>query len=777
MISSEALAHPDATKGLAAKEIAVAGMTCGACATTIEAAVRRVDGVSACDVDFAGEVLRYEGEASPEAVRAAVRAAGFEAPKREDAPRAASAVVPAEGGPWAFLRWAVTRRKLRPVLIAAPLALPGLILGEILGSEAPWVALSSLVAAVIAGAPVALAAWRAIAVSRRITIHVLMTVATVGAIGIGAFAEAGMLMVLFGVGEALEAWSAGRARSAIRSLSALAPEWALRLRRADGFAVEGAGETVAAADLSMGDVVLVRPGERLPADGEVVAGASAIDQASVTGESVPVPKEAGDAVFAATVNGVGALEVRVGRAVGESVVARIAQLVTDARARRAPIERLVDHFAAVYTPAVVLLAAAVAFLPPLITGQPLLAEIGGRPGWLYRGLALLVVACPCALVIGTPVAIVSAVGAAARRGVLVKGGEALERLAGVQAVTFDKTGTLTLGEPRVVGLVAADCDAGEDGGVCELPMVPASTRCDACDDMLSLAGAVEWRSEHPLARAVVAAVEARGEGPMPRAEAVEALPGRGVRGRVAGREVLVASHRHFDEVLPHGEAECAAIDADAAHGLTPMLVGADGAYLGRINLSDAVRDNAAEAVCELRLWLGDEAVVMLTGDGPAAARLVGAAVGIEPPQTHDSLLPADKPHIIEQLRERFGSVMMVGDGINDTPALAVADVGVAMGGPGGTAQAMETADVALMGGDLRRLPRAIRLARAGRQRVREIIGLTIAIKVGYAALTVVGLGTMWGAVLADVGASVLATAMGLNLLRWGRPTAEVDSVP
>jgi Cd2+/Zn2+-exporting ATPase len=776
---------------LAVIEMPVRGMDCGSCAATIESAVKRVDGVDRCDVDFAGEVLRYEGAAAPEAVRKAVEAAGFEAPVPGAAAQdgAAPPEAAATGGILGFLRWAVGRRDVRPVLIALPLALPGLIFGEILGIEAAWVSVSSIAAAAIAGGPVLLAAWRALVVSRRITIHVLMTVATIGAIGIGAFAEAGMLMVLFGVGEALEGWSAGRAREAIRSLSALAPETAERLRRADGTPIAGGRETVAADALSVGDVVLVRPGDRVPSDGEVVVGVSAIDQAAVTGESMPVPKEPGAPVFGATVNGAGALEVRITHAFHESVVARIARMVTEARSKRAPIERLVDRFAAVYTPAVVVIAAAVAFLPPLVLGQPLLGEIDGRPGWLYRGLALLVVACPCALVIGTPVAVVSAIGAAARRGVLVKGGEALERLARVKAVTFDKTGTLTIGEPEVVGLVAVDCNLGFEGVACAVPSLRGANgagslsngarivggtaaeavgRCVACDDLLSLADAVERRSEHPLARAVVSAVEARGGSRLPDAEAVEAMPGRGVRGKVNGHEVVVASHRHFDETMPHDAALCAAIDADAALGLTPMLVGADGTYLGRINLSDAVRDSAPEAVAELRARLGAEAVVMLTGDGPAAARLVGAAVGVADGQVLDSLMPADKTEAVHELRARHGAVMMIGDGINDTPALAAADIGVAMGGPRGTAQALETADVALMSGDLRRVPWAMRLARAARLRVREIIGITIAIKVGYAALTIVGLGTMWGAVLADVGASVLATAMGLRLLHWGR---------
>ncbi len=857
--------------------LTVLGMDCGACATTVEAAVRRVDGVSACSVDFAGETLAYEGDADPEAVRAAVRAAGFVAP----APSAEGGAVQAAsspeqaaaGGILGFLRWTSQRPETRLILIAAPLALPGLIFGEILQRGSFWVDVSSLAAAAIAGVPVMVAAWRALTVSRRITIHVLMTVATFGAIGIGAFAEAGMLMVLFGVGEALEGWSAGRAREAIRSLAVLAPETAVRLRRADATPVPCGRETVPAAQLMVGDEVLVLPGERLPADGEVIAGASSIDQAAVTGESVPVIKEAGAAVFAATVNGEGALEIRVSRAADESVVARIARMVTKARANRAPIERLVDRFAARYTPTVVLVAAAVAFLPPLLLGQPLLGEIGGRPAWLYRGLALLVVACPCALVIGTPVAVVSAIGAAARRGVLIKGGEAMERLARVHAITFDKTGTLTMGEPEVVGIVSADCLPAVAGLACAVPRrtsatalqsatgamnragdrsvgdpeegstsaeraatanrspdganwgatngstsaaagnleigsgdgsaddsahgsangssnesttsstTPSTTpstngeRCDACDDLLSLAGAVERRSEHPLARAVVAAEAARGGIRLPDAESVVALPGRGVRGRVGARDVLVASHRHFDEAVPHDAALCASIEADAALGLTPMLVGSDGTYLGRINLSDAVRDSAPEAVAALRRRLGDDAVVMLTGDGPAAARLVGDVVGVLPEHVYDSLMPEDKPRIVQQVRAKHGAVMMIGDGINDTPALAVADVGVAMGGPRGSAQAMETADIALMNDDLRRVPWAIDLAKAGRRRVREIIGVTIAIKIGYALLTVVGLGTLWGAVLADVGASVLATVMGLRLLRWrgdadlGGPTA------
>jgi Cd2+/Zn2+-exporting ATPase len=420
------------------------------------------------------------------------------------------------------------------------------------------------------------------------------------------------------------------------------------------------------------------------------------------------------------------------------------------------VQRLVDRFAHWYTPAVVVLAVLVAIIPPLALGQPFWNPTPDEFGWFYRALALLVVACPCALVISTPVSVISALSVAARHGVLIKGGAPLEALSAVHAVAFDKTGTLTAGAPSVVAVRAAACAATTDG---------AGGHCDSCDEVLALAHAVERRSEHPLAQAVVQAATRHGlEQRYPPAEGVTALVGRGVVGQVQERTITIGSHRHFDTHVPHDERHCAAAARDAALGYTPVLVSADGAYVGTIMLADTVRTTSRAAVAHLTR-LGVKAVVMLTGDQRATATAIGAEVGVT--EVRAELLPEQKVQAVEELRRRYGAVAMVGDGINDTPALAAANVGIAIGGAhGGTNQAMETADVTLMSDDLRRLPFAIRLSRAALRTVTVNVALSIGTKLIFLALALVGLGTLWMAVLADVGTALLVTLNGMRLLRY-----------
>jgi Zn2+/Cd2+-exporting ATPase len=507
-------------------------------------------------------------------------------------------------------------------------------------------------------------------------------------------------------------------------------------------------------------VIVVRPGERIPMDGVIRAGASAVNQAPITGESRLVEKEPGAELFAGSINGEGSLEVTVTHLAADNTIARMIRLVEEAQERRAPVQRFVDQFARWYTPAVVVLALLVAALPPLLFGQPFWNPSPEEFGWLYRALALLVVACPCALVISTPVSVVSAMSAAARNGVLIKGGAFLEALSKVRAVAFDKTGTLTAGRPSVVAVRAAACPE---------PALAAVGHCDACDEVLVLASAVERRSEHPLAHAIVTASAERGlDGRVPAAEGVTALVGRGVVGRVNGQEVLVGSHRHFDRDFAHDARHCAAAVQDAAAGHTPVMVGMGGSYLGTITLSDAVRDSSRAAVAQLK-GMGLRAVVMLTGDQQATAERIGADVGVT--DVRAELLPEQKVAAVEALQRAYGPIAMVGDGINDTPALATASVGIAIGGAhGGTNQAMETADVTLMSDDLRQLPFALGLSRAAMRTVGVNIALSIGIKLVFLVLVLAGMGTIWMAVLADMGTSLLVTLNGMRLLGY-RPAS------
>jgi Cd2+/Zn2+-exporting ATPase len=400
------------------------------------------------------------------------------------------------------------------------------------------------------------------------------------------------------------------------------------------------------------------------------------------------------------------------------------------------------------------LSALTMIVPPLLFGQPFLNPPEGGFGWLYRGLAMLVVACPCALVISTPVSVISALSNAARSGLLIKGGAALEALSRVRAVAFDKTGTLTAGAPQVVAVRSADCRN------------PADELCAPCAEVLALANAVERRSEHPLARAIVRASEERGLAQRyPPAVGVMALTGQGVRGDVGGRSVLIGSHAAFEGAIAHPEAHCVAARQEAALGHTAVLVSADAHYLGMISLADTVRPSSKAAVAALRA-AGLRAVVMLSGDDEATARRVGDEIGVT--DVRAGLLPAHKLALVEDLQRQYGPIAMVGDGINDTPALAAASVGIAIGGShGGSAQAMETADVTLMSDDLGRLPFLLRLARAMMATIYANVALSIGVKLAFLALVLLGAGTMWMAVLADVGVALLVTLNGMRLL--GRP--------
>jgi Cd2+/Zn2+-exporting ATPase len=559
-----------------------------------------------------------------------------------------------------------------------------------------------------------------------LNMNFLMSVAMIGAVAIGEWPEAAVVIFLFALAELIETLSLERARNAVRGLMAMAPETAT-VRLENGAWVERP-----AAQIQIGQTLRVKPGERIPLDGVVTTGASAVNQAPITGESMPVEKVPGDAVFAGTVNERGAFEFRVTANKGSTTLDRIIHTVQEAQGQRAPTQRFVDQFARYYTPAVVAFAVLVALLPPLFFGAAFL-------DWFYKALVMLVIACPCALVISTPVTVVSGLAAAARHGILVKGGVHLENGRRIKAVALDKTGTLTHGRPQLTDVV------------------PLNAR--PADELLQLAASVDAHSEHPVAAAIVAAWQEPGR-PLLDVNAFEALAGRGAKGTVAGQLYYVGNHRLVEELAvcgPHVEEVLQRLERE---GKTAVVLVTEREPLCVFGVADTVRGHSAEAIRDLHA-LGVVSV-MLTGDNRTTARAIADQVGID--DARGDLLPEDKLAAIDELIARHGEVGMVGDGINDAPALARASIGFAMGAAG-TDTAIETADVALMDDDLRKLPRFIELSRRTSHVLWQNISLALGIKAVFFALALAGQATLWMAVFADMGASLLVVANGLRLLR------------
>lgn len=728
-------------------ELTIEGMDCADCAAKLEKGVGRLDGVESCMINFTAAKMNVSyamGVTNENTIIGRIRDLGYDVGSGSNQPP-----IERPGGVLGLLSFMRDRRRDTMTLVA------GLLIGlafvlDLLNTPGAIVHATYGVAILAGGYYVAQSGIRGLWINRELDINFLMSIAALGAMAIGAWEEGALVMFLFSLGETLESYTMDQARNSIRSLMELAPAEATLLH-------DGQEERVPVEVLQPGQMILVRPGERIPMDGRVVKGQSTVDQAPITGESMPVSRSAGAEVFAGTINQRGALEIEVTHRAEDNTLSRIIHMVEEAQAQKAPTQRWVDKFARYYTPAVVGLAILIAAVPPLVFNQPFWEPASGAHGWFYRALALLVIACPCALVISTPVSIVSAISNAARNGILVKGGAYLEAAGALKVIAFDKTGTLTRGQPAVSQILCAD-------GCCldARARNNGNAECEDCDDVLALAAAVESRSEHPLAQAITQAATARGLGEVySPAEDVTVLAGRGVRGHINGRQVTVGSHRHFDLTYSHDDFFCQQIDQSEARGQTTMLVHDGSDVRGYIAVADQVRPSSAQIIARLQ-DIGIERIIMLTGDNESTARAIGDEVGVD--GVRANLLPQDKVDAVRALLDEYGQVAMVGDGVNDAPALAAATIGIAMGGAG-TDQALETADIALMADDLSKLPFAIELSRRTRSIIRQNVALSLLIKGLFMALALPGLATLWMAVFADMGASLIVTLNGMRLLR------------
>jgi Cd2+/Zn2+-exporting ATPase len=626
-----------------------------------------------------------------------------------------------------------SRRRLLTVLaaVSGTLLAAGFVV-EVAGG-------APLVAHLAHGVAALLGLWlvlpRAVAAARHLRpdMNLLMTVAVAGAIGLGDWREAGTVAFLFATSLALESWSAARARRGIAGLLDMSPSLA-RVRADDGSEVSVRPERV-----TVGATFVVHPGERIPLDGKVLAGHSAVDESPITGESMPAVKGPGSQLFAGTINGEGQLEAQNLRAAQDTTLARLVRAVEEAQGRRGEVERWVDRFAAIYTPVVIALAAAVLLGPPLAVGADWSA-------WIYRSLVLLVIACPCALVISTPVTVACGIASAARGGVLVKGGEVLEVVARLRAVAFDKTGTLTRGRPVVERVVSLNGHSEAQ--------------------ILARAAALESRSMHPFARAILASAATLGVRPVPAGD-VRSVPGKGVSGVIEGRHYWLGSHRYLEERGGETPEAHSLARKLAEGGRSVVVVGSEAHVCGMIALADGIRPEALGALGGLRR-AGVTRLVMLTGDNRVTAERIAASLGID--EVRSELLPEQKLAAVDGLVGLHGTVAMVGDGVNDAPAMARASVGIAMGAAGSDA-AIETADVALMADDLAKIPWLVGHARRMLAIVHWNIALALGVKAVFALLALLGFATLWGAIAADMGASLLVVFNGMRLLRPGGPAA------
>lgn len=700
------------TPGYHISQYLIEGMDCADCAAKLEKKVAALAGVRTASVNFGAGKLTVEHALTDTDIINVIHQAGYQVIRDE---QTAQPGTQSTGAWWRKPRTLAT-------IVSGVFLLAAILLDWTEASENIIVPFY-LLAMVAGGYHVAKSGLYGLK-SLTLDTNFLMTIAAIGAVAIGEWSEGATVVFLFSLGNALQAYTLDKTRASIRSLMDLAPREALVYRN-------GQEMRLPVEKILVGDVIIAKPGERIAMDGNVVSGVSTVNQAPITGESLPVEKQAGDQVYAGTVNEQGALQIVVTKLAADSTLAKIMHMVEDAQAEKAPMQQYVDVFAKYYTPIVILASLILMFIPSLVFDQSF-------DLWFYRALVLLVISCPCALVISTPVSIVSAIGNASRRGVLIKGGAHLEQMGRIQAMAFDKTGTLTVGKPTVTDIVSLNGMATEE--------------------ILLLAAAVEKWSEHPLAQAIASKVD---NAPLQSVTKFKALIGRGAQADVTGQTVYVGNRRLFEEIgHALGEYEKQLVKLEQ-QGKTVMLVGTDQKVMGAIAVADTLRDNSTEALVALRA-AGVQNMVMLTGDNKQVAAAVADKLNID--AYYSELLPEDKVSALKKIASKYGSVAMVGDGVNDAPALATADVGIAMG-VAGSDTALETADIALMSDDLSKLAYVMNLSRKTLAIIKQNITFSLVLKLLFVIGTFAGFVNLWLAVLADTGASLLVTLNGMRLAR------------
>ncbi|WP_198013882.1 heavy metal translocating P-type ATPase [Desulforegula conservatrix] len=688
----------------------LSGLDCADCAAKLEKRISAMPGVVAATVNFGAGKMTVEHSINDSDIRQEIKHAGYDAEQEKT-----------DGLPDNNHRWWINAKTQATIVSGILLAIAVIL--NWAGVNGHITISLYILTAIIGGYHAAKNGFYGLKFLS-LDMNVLMTIAIIGAMAIGEWSEGAVVAFLFSLGNALQTYTMDKTRHSIRLLMELAPPDALVRKY-------GTERRMPVKDIAKGDIIIVKPGERIAMDGLVHSGSSSVNQSTITGESIPVEKTEGDIVYAGTVNENGSLEIEVTRIASDSTLTKIMHLVEEAQAQRAPSQQFVDKFAKYYTPAVILAAAGVMILPWLFFKQPF-------DPWFYKGLVLLVISCPCALVISTPVSIVSAIGNASRQGVLIKGGAYLEQMGAIRAMAFDKTGTLTKGRPKVTDVVMLNNYSDTD--------------------FLSLAASIEKFSEHPLAQAILKKAEGLELRQMTN---FKSLTGRGAQADIDGQTIFIGNTRLFEEIghdLARYEATLANFELQ---GKTVMLVGTKDTVFGMIAAADIMRDNSIEAVRALRT-AGMKHISMLTGDNPRVAGVIAEKLGLE--KFYSSLLPEDKVAAVKKIAAEYGNVAMVGDGVNDAPALASATVGIAMGMTGSD-MALETADIALMADDLHKLSYVVRLSRKTVAVIKQNIGFSVLVKFLFIVLTFLGTANLWLAVAADAGASILVTLNGMRLMK------------
>ncbi|MCG9969418.1 cadmium-translocating P-type ATPase [Pelotomaculum terephthalicicum JT] len=694
--------------------IRIGGMDCADCAAKLEKRIAKVPGVAQAQVNFGASKMIVVHQGPLPEILTTIEKMGYfgridEGHDKQPEPvsfwKTNQYAIPTVISFVMLIFGVISERLDAPLMFTNTLFLAGIILGGFLMAKN---GISVLINA------------------RELDMNVLMTIAVVGAAAIGEFEEAASVVFLFSLGNALQGYTLDKTRNSIRGLMELTPNEALVSRN-------GVEVTLPVEEIGIDDVIICRPGERIPMDGKVVQGFSSVNQSPITGESLPVEKSIGDEVYAGTINERGSLEIMVTKLAKDNTISRIIDMVEEAQGQRAPSQQFVDKFAKYYTPLVVMGAALVAVVPPLAFGQPFYK-------WFYQAMAMLLVACPCALVISTPVSIVSAIGSAARRGVLIKGGIYLEEAGALSVVAFDKTGTLTVGKPRVTDVFTVnDCSEQE---------------------IIAIAAAIESRSEHPLGEAILDYAREKGI-KVPQVANFEAIPGKGAKGDVEGRYYQIGNPRLLAEKGLGPDKIADIVAGLQSEGKTAMLLGDMEKIIGVIAVADVLRDNTKQAVESLKK-AGIQKAVMLTGDNSRTAQAIATKAGIDEFQA--DLLPEEKVSRMKDLLAQYGKVAMVGDGVNDAPAMAISTVGIAMGTAGSDA-ALETADIALMADDLTKLSYAMRLSRKTLRIIKQNIAFALLVKGLILLMVIPGWLTLWLAVAGDMGSSLLVTLNGMRLLK------------